>query len=154
MSPFVGVKTNALTDISQATNIINTTWLSLVDPENYNRKKDFIKSFDSNNKCALRDLQTFKMLFTEKNGTKMFSTENLAALFSNLEKLNAVSNTVLQSLILMAAIILSRKKPEGLKLKIPTSVLTQTLNKNEIQKRLSFLLTLSQVLYHKGKTFE
>merc|ERR1712142_908463 len=167
MSTFVGEKTNALTDISQATakmlmthydiqdtNIINATWLSLVDPENYNRKRDFIKSFDSTAKCALKDLQPFKMLFTEKNGNKMFTTENLAALFSNLEKLNTVSNTVLQSLILMAAITLSRKKPEGLKMKIPTSVLTQSLNKNEIRKRLSFLLTLSQVLYHKSKTFD
>jgi len=165
MTPFVGDKANCLTDICQATaqmmvtyydiqdrNIIDATWLSLVEPENYNRKKNFVKGFNSDTKNALKDLQPFKMLFTEKNVTKLFTTDNVTTLFANLEKLNMVANSVLQSLILMSAITLSRKKPESLKMRIPACHLTG-LNKTEIQKRLCFLLTISQVLFHKSNTF-
>ena len=84
--------------------------------------------------------------------TKMFSKDNIMALFSNLEKLDRVSNVTLQSLILVSAITLAKKKPEGMKMKMPSGSI-QGLSRIEVKKRLSFLLTISQVLFHKSKDF-
>ena len=164
MSPFLGEKKNPLMDISEATtmmlmshynikdkNIINTTFMAMVDPENYNRKPGFTKSFGSI-KNPLKELQPFKMLFTEKNINKMLSNDNIMALFANLEKLDMVSNAALQSLILVSAITLTRKKPEGLKMKMPSGAI-HGLDKTEVKRRLSFLLTMSQVLFHKSNSF-
>ena len=165
MSPFIGEKKNILMEISEATtmmimshygiqdkDIINTTFMSLVEPENYNRKTSFTKSFGSI-KTPLKDLQPFQMIFTEKNMTKMCSRDNIMALFSNLEKLDMVSNAALQSLILVSAITLTKKKPEGLKIKMPSGSI-QGLGKTEIKQRLSYLLTISQVLFHKSHSFD
>ena len=74
------------------------------------------------------------------------------ALFSNLEKLDMVSNAALQSLILVSAITLTKRKPEGLKMKMPSGSI-QDLSKTEIKQRLSYLLTISQVLFHKSHSF-
>ena len=165
MSPFVGEKMTSLMEISEATtmmimshygiqdnDIIKTAFMSLVEPENYNRKTSFTKSFGSI-KAALKELQPFQMLFTEKNTTKMYSKDNIMALLSNLEKLNMVSNAALQSLILVSAITLTKKKPEGLKMKMPSGSI-QGLSKTEIKQRLSYLLTISQVLFHKSHSFD
>ena len=57
----------------------------------------------------------------------------------------------------MAAITLSRKKPEGLQMKIPRSVLTVTesLNKSDIRKWLVLLLAISEGgLYKASQTFD
>ena len=165
MSPFIGEKKNILMEISEATtmmimshygiqdnDIIKTTFMSLVEPDNYNRKTSFTKSFGSI-KPPLKELQPFQKLFTEKNITKMYSKDNIMALFSNLENLNMVSNAALQSLILVSAITLTKKKPDGLKMKMPSGSI-QGLSKTEIKQRLSYLLTISQVLFHKSHSFD
>ena len=165
MSHFLGEKKNPLIDISEATammlmshynildkDIINTTYMSMVDPENYNRKTSFTKNYGSI-KTSLKEIQPFQMLFSENEITKMYSKDNIMALFSNLEKLDMLSNVALQSLILVSAITLSKKKPEGMKMKMPSGSI-QDLSRIEVKKRLSFLLTISQVLFHKSKDFD
>ena len=132
MSHFIGEKKNPLIDIYEATvkmlmshynildkDISNTTYMSMVDPENYNRKTSFTKNYGSI-KTSLKEIQPFQMLFSEDDITKMYSKDNIMALFSNLEKLDMVSNVALQSLVLVSAIILSKKKPEGMKMNIHT----------------------------------
>ena len=164
MSHFLGEKKNPLMDISEATammlmshydiqdqDIINTTYMSMVDPENYNRKTSFTKNYGSI-KTYLKEIQPFQMLFSEDDITKMYSKDNIMALFSNLEKLDMVSNVALQSLILVSAITLAKKKPEGMKMKMPSGSI-QGLSRIEVKKRLSFLLTISQVLFYKSKDF-
>ena len=92
------------------------------------------------------------MMFTEKNLNKLYTVDNIMALFSNLEKLDMVANTVLQALILISAISLTKQNPNGLKIKIPPASV-QNLTKSETRRRLSFLLTISQVLFYKSKSF-
>ena len=165
MSPFLGEEKNSMLDISEATammlishyniqdvDIVNTAFMTMVDPDNYNRKTSFTNKFGSI-KPALNELQPFKILFSEANMSELYAKDNIKALFSNLEKLDKVSNAALQSLILVFAISITKKKPEGLKMKVPVGTL-QGLSKAEIKKRLSFLLTISQVLFHKSKTFD
>ena len=102
----------------QDKDIINTTYTFLVEPENYNRKTSYIKNYGSI-KTPLEEILPFQILFSEKNITKLYSKDNIMALFSNLEKLDKVSNAALRSLILLSAITLSKKKPEGMKMKMP-----------------------------------
>eukprot|EP00091_Calanus_sinicus_P003753 TRINITY_DN1392_c0_g1_i4.p1 TRINITY_DN1392_c0_g1~~TRINITY_DN1392_c0_g1_i4.p1 ORF type:complete len:217 (-),score=101.71 TRINITY_DN1392_c0_g1_i4:67-717(-) len=165
MSHFLGEKKNPLMDISDATvmmlmshyniqdqDIINTTYMSMVEPENYNRKTSFSRDY-GRVKTSLKEIQPFQMLFSEDDITKVFSKDNIMALFSNLEKLDMVPNVALQSLILVSAITLAKKKPEGMKIKMPGAPI-QGLDRMEVKKRLSFLLTISQVLFHKSKAFD
>ena len=56
-------------------------------------------------------------------------------------------------MILVSAITLNKKKPEGLMIKIPSGSI-QGLSKTEIKQRLSYLLTISQVLFHKSHSFD
>ena len=100
----------------QDKDIINTTFLSLIEPENYEGKPSFTKSVGSV-KTSLKELQLFQMLFTEKNISKIYSEDNILAMFS---KLNMVSNTALMSFVLVSAITLTKKKPTGLKIKMPS----------------------------------
>eukprot|EP00092_Neocalanus_flemingeri_P060532 GFUD01072568.1.p1 GENE.GFUD01072568.1~~GFUD01072568.1.p1 ORF type:complete len:101 (+),score=33.20 GFUD01072568.1:215-517(+) len=79
------------------------------------------------------------MLFSEKNMDKMFSKDNITALFSIIEKLDVVPIVALQSLILESAISVTKKKPAG---------------RLSMKSRLSFLLTLSQVLFDRSKSFQ
>jgi len=164
MSPFLGIDNSPLTNLSEATtsmllfyynideqDIINTTMMSMVDNSSYNRKTSFNVKFGGIKMC-LKELNSYKMMFTEKNLSKLYTTDSIMALFSNLEKLDMVTNTVLQALILMSAISLTKKKPEGLKIKIPPANV-QNLTKSETRRRLSFLLTISQVLFYKSKSF-
>ena len=97
-------------------------------------------------------IKTTYMLFSEDDKIKMYSNENITNLLSNLEKLDMVSNVALQSLILVSASSLSKTKPEGLRKKMPSGSI-QDLSRTEVKKRLSFLLTISQVLFHKSKDF-
>ena len=96
MSHFLGEKKNPLMYISESTammlmshydiqdqDIINTTFMSMVDPENYNRKTSFTKNYGSI-KTYLKEIQPFQMLFLEDDITEMYSM----ALFSNLETLD------------------------------------------------------------------
>ena len=115
----------------QDKDIINTTFMLLIEPENYNRKPIYNKSF-GRIKTLLNELQPFQMLFTDKNITKMYFKDNILAMFSNLEKLDMVSNAALQSLVLVSAITLTMKKPEWLKIKMPSGTI-QGLRKTEIK---------------------
>jgi len=165
MSPFVGEKRSSLMDISEATalmlishyniqdeNILRTTYMMTTDPENYQRKTSFTKKFMVV-KSSLKDLVPYQMLFSEKNSRKLFSKDNIKALFQDLEKMDMTSNVALQSLILVSAISLTKKKPEGMKMKVPTGPIKR-LSKTNVKKRLSYHLTISQVLFYKSKDFE
>jgi len=165
MSPFVGEKRSSLMDISEATtmmlishyniqdeNILKTTYMMTTDPENYQRKTSFSKNFGVV-KSSLKDLVPYQLLFSEKNPRKLFSKDNIKALFQDLEKLDMTSSVALQSLILVSAISLTKKKPEGMKMKIPAGPI-QGLSKADVKKRLSYLLTISKVLFYKSKDFE
>ena len=90
------------------------------------------------------------MLFSEAN---MFELIKALALYSDLEKLDKVSNAALQSLILVFAISITKKKPKGLKMKVPVGTIPD-LSKADIEKRLALLFIISQVLFHKSKTFD
>ena len=83
----------------QDKDIIDTTSMALVDPENYNRKTSFTKQF-GNAKTSLKNLEPFQILFSDKNMSEILSKDNITALFFNLDKLDMVPNNVLQSLIL------------------------------------------------------
>jgi hypothetical protein len=165
MSPYLGEKKNPWQETSEATtwmllsqyniqdrDIINTTFMALADPKNYNRKPSFTNKF-GNIKTSLKELEPFQMLFKEKIRSYMFSKENITAMFSNLEKLGRVPNVVLQALILESAISLTKKKPAGLKMKIPGGS-SQGLSWVNVKKRLNFLLFISQELYHRSKSFQ
>jgi len=164
MSSFLGNNNGPLMNLSEATtsmllfyynideqDIINTTMMSMVDNSTYNRKTSFNAKFGGI-KMSLKELNSYQMMFTEKNLNKLYTVDNIMALFSNLEKLDMVANAVLQALILMSAISLTKKKPDGLKIKIPPASV-QNLTKTETRRRLSFLLTISQVLFYKSKSF-
>ena len=86
----------------QDNDMINSTFMSLIEAENYNRKPSI--------RTPRTELQPFRIHITEKNISKMHSEDNIMAMFSNLEKLDTVSNTALKSLILVSAITLTKKK--------------------------------------------
>ena len=80
MSQFLGEKKNPMMDISEATSmmimshygiqdkdIINTTFMSLVDHENYNRKTSFNKNYGSI-KTPLKEILPFQMHFSADIG--------------------------------------------------------------------------------------
>merc|ERR1712215_245305 len=161
MSPFVGEKRSSLMYISEAitmmlishyniqdVNILKTTYMMTTDPENYQRlpASGVVKS-------SLKDLVPYQLLFSEKDPRKLFSKDNIKALFHDLEKLDMTSSVALQSLILVSAISLTKKKPEGMKMKIPAGPI-QGLSKADVKKRLFYLLTISKVLFYKSKDFE
>ena len=98
-------------------------------------------------------IKTTFMLFSEDDNFKKYSKENIPNLLSNMEKLDMVLNVALQSLILDSASSLSKTKPEGLKKKM-LSGSVQDLSRTDVKKKLSFLLTISEVLFHKGNSFD
>ena len=56
----------------QDKDIIDTTFMALVDPENYNRKTSFTKQF-GNVKTSLKNLEPFQILFSDKNMSEIYS---------------------------------------------------------------------------------
>ena len=100
------------------------------------RTKTGRQASQSSLETSLKDLEPFQ-LFSNKNMSKILSKDNITALFSNLEKLDMVPNIVLQSLILGSdsAISLTKKKPAGLKVKVPAGPL-KGLSRVIVKKRL------------------
>jgi len=128
--------------------VINTAALALSNPENFERNPSFNNKF-GHIKSSLKELEPFQRLILEEDLGKMFTIQTIKDMFSNLENLDMTANAALQSLILTTAICLTRKMPSGLKMKVAWS----GLRKIEIQKRLSLLLTVSQILHQKSKDF-
>jgi len=129
--------------------VINTAALALSSPENYKRKTSFNNKF-GNIKSSLKELEPFQKLILEDDLGKMFTKKPIRDVFSNLENLDMAANAALQSLILTTAICLTGKMPAGLKMKVSRS----GLSKLDVQRRLSLLLSVSQVLYQRSKDFK
>merc|ERR1739844_811922 len=168
MAPFVGNNTNYMTDLCQATakmmlthyniqdrNTLQTTWLSLGEPENYAMANDTLADDTKN---ALKYLQFVAPLFPVMNETRPFQGTCLSYLdgFMNWMDgwLNEVAKCVLQALILMSVATLSRKKPEDLEMEIPEGYASiQNLSQEEFERRMQLLIVISQLLYNKSNTF-
>merc|ERR1712080_203076 len=131
-------------------NILNTTALAMSDMDS--SMKSNIQSKLGNITDSLQSLAPYKKLFKEKDTSKLFSQEGSMKLLSHLGDLDMAANAALQTEILVSAMTLTGKKPAGLKMDLPSSKKTG-LNRMEVRKRLSLLLTMSEILHQKSKTF-
>merc|ERR1712080_671359 len=132
--------------------ILNTTAPAMSDMDA--NKKTNIKKKLGDIVDSLESLEAYKQLFTEKNTMKLFSQEG-SKLLDHLEDLDMAANASLQTQILVSAMSLTGKKPAGVKinLKLPCSK-ASGLIRMEVKKRLNLLLTISEILYQKSKSFK
>merc|ERR1712080_314900 len=138
-------------------NIVSTTALAMSDMNSIAKTRT--KSQDFQNKLgniadSLKSLEPYQQLFKEKDTMKLFSQEGSKKLLGHLEDLNMAANVALQTQILVSAMSLTGKKPAGLKidLKLPSSK-KSGLTRMEVKKRLSLLITMSEILHQKSKSF-
>ena len=89
----------------------------------------------------------------ENHQKKQPSKNTKKASSQNLEKLNMVSDTALQSLTLSHAICLSKKRPRGIEPKVTVGS-TQDLKKIDPKQTVSLPLNITKVLLYETKTYE
>merc|ERR1712080_302423 len=131
-------------------NILNTTALAMSDMDSSTKAN--IQSKLGNITDSLESLAPYKQLFKEKDTSKLFSQEGSKKLLAHLGDLDMAANAALQTEILVSAMTLTGRKPAGLKMDLPSSK-KAGLNRMEVRKRLSLLLTMSEILHQKSKTF-
>jgi len=80
---------------------------------------------------------------------------NLAELFHSADELELAANGALQSMLLVSAMQLTGKKPSGLRMdvRLPKNK-SSGLTRAEIKERISCIVSLSEILFHKGQTFQ